>query len=363
MQYRINRRTGDRISVIGLGSAYLYEAGMDEGVRALRTAVEGGVNYFDLAAGDGAAFPIWGAALSDVRKDVLFQIHFGADYSKGTYGWSLKLDDVKRSIDRQLHDLRTDYIDYGFIHCQDELSDWQTYQKNGVYDYILLLRKQGVVRHIGLSSHTPSVIQKIMDDVPIDMLMFSLNPAYDYGEGEYACGSMDERSALYRRCETEGVGISVMKPFSGGQLLDAKQSPFGQALTQYQCIRYALDKPGVLTVLPGVSDTADVERLLGYCDADEDACDYSVIGSFAPPQADGKCVYCNHCKPCPAGIDVGLVNKYYDLARMGDALADEHYRTLEKNASDCIGCGHCDDRCPFGVAQSERMQEINAYFG
>ena len=154
-----------------------------------------------------------------------------------------------------------------------------------------------------------------------------------------------------------------MKPFSGGQLLDAKQSPFGQALTQYQCIRYALDKPGVLTVLPGVSDTADVERLLGYCDADEDACDYSVIGSFAPPQADGKCVYCNHCKPCPAGIDVGLVNKYFDLARMGDALADEHYRTLEKNASDCIGCGHCDDRCPFGVVQSERMQEIHAYFG
>ena len=62
------------------------------------------------------------------------------------------------------------------------------------------------------------------------------------------------------------------------------------------------------------------------------------------------------------GIDVGLVNKYYDLARMGDALAAEHYRTLEPNASACVGCGHCDSRCPFGVAQSERMQEISAYF-
>ncbi len=57
---------------------------------------------------------------------------------------------------------------------------------------------------------------------------------------------------LYRRCETEGVGISVMKAFSGGQLLDAKTSPFGRALTEYQCIQYALDKPGVLTILPGV---------------------------------------------------------------------------------------------------------------
>ena len=75
-------------------------------------------------------------------------------------------------------------------------------------------------------------------------------------EKEY--GSEDERSAVYRRCEKEGIGISVMKPFSGGQLLDAKQSPFGKALTQYQCIRYCLDKPGILTVLPGAQSVQEV---------------------------------------------------------------------------------------------------------
>ena len=361
MKYRINRRTGDQISEIGFGSAYLFEAGMEEGVRALETAYEGGINYFDLAAGDGASFPIWGAALSSVRQNVLFQIHFGADYSKGTYGWSLKLEDVKRSVDWQLKQLKTDYIDYGFIHCQDEFADWETYQKNGVYDYLQSLQKQGVVKHIGLSSHTPAVIQKIMDDVPIDMLMFSVNPAYDYGQGEYAYGGVDERAAVYRRCEAEGVGISVMKPFSGGQLLDAKRSPFGQVLTRYQCLQYALDKPGVLTTLPGVSNAEEVKTLLGFYDAAEAERDYSIIGSFAPPQASGKCVYCNHCKPCPMGIDIGLVNKYYDLALAGDALAVEHYKKLEKKASDCIQCGHCDSRCPFSVHQSERMTEISRY--
>ena len=86
------------------------------------------------------------------------------------------------------------------------------------------------------------------------MMMFSINPSYDYQHGEYANGSATERMALYRRCEAEGVGISVMKAFAGGQLLDARTSPFGQALTEYQCIQYALDKPGVLTVLPGVRD-------------------------------------------------------------------------------------------------------------
>ena len=57
-----------------------------------------------------------------------------------------------------------------------------------------------------------------------------------------------------------------------------------------------------------------------------------------------------------------MVNKYYDLAKAGDPLAVEHYKTLKKNAADCIRCGHCDSRCPFSVRQSERMQEIRAFF-
>ncbi len=361
MRYRANKRTGDRISEIGMGSAYMPEADREEAVRALRAAFEGGVNYFDLAAGDGKAFAMWGEALGDVRERVFYQIHFGADYTKGTYGWSLELDHVKRSVAWQLERLGTDYIDYGFIHCQDEFSDWETYRKNGVYAYLLSLKEQGVVRHLGLSSHTPRVIGRILDDAPVDMLMFSVNPAYDWGQGEYAKGGVDERAEVYRRCEKEGIGISVMKPFSGGQLLDAARSPFHAALTPYQCIRYALDKPGVLTVLPGAQSVAEVRALLAYCDQPEEALDYSMIASFAPDEASGKCVYCNHCKPCPAGLDIGLINKYYDLARAGDALAVEHYKTLGKTAADCVGCGHCDRRCPFGVRQSARMREIDEW--
>lgn len=361
MKYRINQKTGDRISEIGIGSSYMFQAGKEEAVKALRRAVRGGINYFDLAAGDGSTFPIYGEAFRDLRKDIFFQIHFGADYTRGTYGWTLDLETIKRSVDSQLRALHTDYIDYGFIHCQDEVSDWETYRENGVYDYILQMKKEGVVRHLGLSSHTPPLIRRIMDDTEIDMLMFSVNPAYDYGQGEYANGSVDERAAVYRRCQKEGVGISVMKPFSGGQLLSADLSPFGKALTPYQCIRYCLERPGVLTVLAGAQSVREVETLLAYYDQAEKETDYSMIASFAPPQAGGKCVYCNHCRPCPAGIDIGLVNKYYDLAAAGDGMAFQHYRALSKNASHCVSCGHCDRRCPFHVRQSERMQEIRAF--
>ena len=363
MRYRTNKRTGDQISEIGMGTAYIGEADKKDAVRTVRHAFESGINYYDLAAGDGAAFPIFGEALQDVRDQVMYQIHFGADYSSGTYGWSLDLDTVKRSVDRQLKELRTDYINYGFIHCQDESSDWKTYQENGILDYLLSMKKQGVVRHIGASSHTPSVIQEILDTGLIDMLMFSVNPAYDYQHGEYAFGGVDERSAVYRRCEKEGVGISCMKPFSGGQLLSAQTSPFGQALTQYQCIRYALDKPGVLTVLPGAQSVEEIDHLLRYYEQQEDEVDYSIIGSFAPPEASGKCVYCNHCEPCPCGLDIGMINKFYDLAKIGDDMAREHYLALRRTASACLSCGHCNSRCPFNVDQMSRMEEIAAYFG
>lgn len=164
MRYRTNRKTGDRISEIGIGSSYMYEAGMEEAVKALRRACEGGINFFDLAAGHGDSFPIYGEALHDVREQIFYQIHFGADYTKGDYGWSLNLDTVKKSVSWMLKELRTDYIDYGFIHCQDEIKDWETYRNNGIYDYILELKAKGIVRHIGLSSHTPRVIQRILDD-------------------------------------------------------------------------------------------------------------------------------------------------------------------------------------------------------
>ena len=63
------------------------------------------------------------------------------------------------------------------------------------------------------------------------------------------------------------------------------------------------------------------------------------------------------------GLDIALINKYYDLSQAGDAMAAEHYRTMDKTAKDCVGCGHCDRRCPFHVKQSERMHEIASYFG
>ncbi len=363
MDYRTLPRSGQRISVIGMGSAVIGAKPQEEIIRTVQAAVKSGINYFDMAGGHAAIFEAYGKALRGIRDQVYLQVHFGADYTSGEYGWTTELDKVKASIAWQLERLQTDYIDFGFIHCMDEASDFETYRANGVLDYIRELKASGVVRHIGLSSHTPAVANQILDTGLVDVMMFSINPLYDYGQGDYAFGSNQERYQLYCRCEKEGVGIVVMKPYCGGQLLDGAQSPFGTALTEAQCRQYALDKPGVVCVVPGFGSETELQAALSFLTATPEEKDYALLGSFTPKESAGKCVYCKHCHPCLAGLDIALINKYYDLAQLGDPLAREHYLTLEKKASDCIACGHCDGRCPFHVAQSQRMAEIHAYFG
>ena len=363
MEYRKLPHGDEQISVIGLGTSVVGEYSVQNVVETVTFALDNGVNYIDLAGGHAAIFPGIGEALAGRRKDAYVQLHFGADYTSGEYGWNPTLDGVKKSVAWQLEQLKTDYIDFGFMHCLDEAGDLEDYERNGILHYLLDLKAQGVVRHIGLSTHAPKLANRVLDMRIIDMLMFSINPVYDYGRGEFAFGENAERYDLYRRCQKEGVGISVMKPFCGGQLLDAAQSPFKKALSKAQCIAYALDKPGVLTVLPGYGSEQELREVLSYFETTAQERDYAEAASFAAAATLGACVYCKHCHPCPAGLDIALINKYYDLAKLGDNLAREHYLTLEKTAQDCLSCGHCDSRCPFHVHQQERMQEILAYFG
>ncbi len=362
MEYRKLPHGDELISVIGIGTSSIGETNEEEMVATIKEAIDNGINYIDLASGYANTFPAVGKAIKGQRDKVYLQIHFGANFETGEYGWTTDLDKIKESVAWQLKMLDTDYIDFGFIHCIDEEADLQDMINHGVIDYILDLKNQGIIKHIGLSSHTPRLVNQILDMHMIDMLMFSINPAYDNKHGEYAYGENDERMMMYQRCQKEGVAISVMKAFSGGQLLEAKKSPFKQALTQTQCIQYALDKPAVVTVLPGVRNREDLKTILQYTKATDEQKDYSIIASFDEVEHKGKCVYCKHCHPCPMGLDIALINKYYDLALMGDELAKDHYHHLQKKASDCIQCGHCNHRCPFHVNQMQRMHDILSYF-
>lgn len=363
MEYRKLPHGKENISVLGLGFGGIGQTPAEEIEAIVRKAIDNGINFFDMCTA-GATYAPVGRAIAGRREKVFLQVHFGAVYDeKGEYGWCRDFETIKTTFLWELETLGTDYADFGFLHCVDENEDFDKLCEIGVLDYLKELKAKGTIKHIGFSSHTPAVANRIIDTGLVDMMMFSINPAYDFEKGdEYGIGSVKERFDLFKRCEKEGVGISVMKPFFAGQLLSAEHSPFGAALTHTQCLQYAIDRPGVLTVVPGVQTMAHLDEVLKFLDATDEEKDYSVIGSFTADTITGTCVYCNHCQPCPAGIDIGLVNKYYDLALAGDDIAANHYDKISVKAENCLQCGHCEERCPFKVKQISRMKEIAEYF-
>lgn len=204
----------------------------------------------------------------------------------------------------------------------------------------------------------------MLDQNLIDQLMFSINPAYDFESGDYANGSPAQRHEMYRRCEELGVGITVMKPLAGGTLIDEKRTPLSRPLTVGQCVEYALvEQPGVLCVVSGIASQKQGKELLDAYEepaADKELPDHLYDGYTKGVR---HCVCCSHCHPCPAGLNIALINKYYDLARAGDDMAADHYMKLEKHAEDCVQCGHCSSRCPFHTDPMNRMMDIKEYFG
>ena len=91
MKYRINKKTGDKISIVGLGTGPIFETPEKEAVSALVYAHENGINYLDLATAGASTFEYVGKAFSSVRREVFYQVHFGANYETGEYGWTTDL--------------------------------------------------------------------------------------------------------------------------------------------------------------------------------------------------------------------------------------------------------------------------------
>jgi hypothetical protein len=149
----------------------------------------------------GATYAPVGRAIADRREKVFLQVHFGAVYDEnGEYGWCRDFETIRKTFLWELEQLNTNYVDFGFLHCVDEDEDFDKLVEIGVLDYIKELKAKGIVRHIGFSSHTPSVANRILDTGLIDMMMFSINPAYDFEKGdEYGIGSVKERFELFRR--------------------------------------------------------------------------------------------------------------------------------------------------------------------
>lgn len=378
-----NRRLGQTnlmVSEIGFGGEWLERHPEEESVELIRYAGEKGVNIIDCWMPDPKSRGIIGKAIAGCRDKWYIQGHIGSTWQNGQYVRTRDMKYVKPAFEDLLAGIQTDYIDLGMIHYIDSQEEWNSIQDSEYLRYVKELKESGKIHHIGISTHNPRIAKLAATSGYIEMILFSINPAYDMlpasedidtlFQDEYdqkLMGIDPERAELYKLCEQKDVGITVMKGFAGGRLFDEKRSPFGVSLTPTQCIHYALTRPAVASILCGYDTKEQIDAAVAYETATTEEKDYASVIANAPFHSyKGECTYCGHCKPCVARLDIAMINKYYDLATMQPeipATVNSHYQLLEHKASECIGCHACEARCPFGVPIAERMEKTAELFG
>ena len=381
MQYRALGQTGLTVSEIGMGCEGFVDKPYEQ-VKELVDIMEvGGVNCIDLYTPNPEFRSNLGRALRGRRDKFVLQAHLCTIWKDGQYKRTRNLEEVREGFQDQLTRLETERVEIGMIHYVDSLADWETVRTGGVLDYARDLKRQGVIGCIGLSSHNPEVALAAVNSGAIEVLMFSVNPCYDllpasedveqlWNDDNYdkPLVNMDpQRQALYETCLRLGVGITVMKAFGGGDLLSAELSPAGKALTLYQCLHYALTRPAVASVMSGARTAEELRNSIAYEDAPQSERDYAQAFAALPKISwKGHCMYCGHCAPCPVGIDVAAVTKFLNLAQAQGMVPEtvrEHYAVLPHHGGECIRCGACETRCPFGVPVMEHMRQAAEVFG
>ena len=382
MKYRkLKRCNGLKVSEVALGCEGFIGKTADEFKRMLDRALELGINFIDMYTPNPEFRDNLGMAIEGRREEMVLQGHICSVWEDGQYLRTRDLEKAKAGFEDQLSRIGTDYIDVGMIHYVDSESDFEEVFNGEIIEYCKELKAEGKILAIGLSSHNPVVARKAVETGLIDVLMFSVNAAYDMQPASEDCNDLWEaenyknglvgmnldRKALYELCEREEVSINVMKVFGGGDMLNAELSPFGIAFNEYQCLEYCLTRPGVAAVMAGCHSIEEIEKLAAYYDAPGDEKDYStVLAGMEKFKFHGNCMYCGHCAPCSKGINVADVNKYLNLALAQGEVPETvagHYKLLAHHASECVACGRCERNCPFGVGIMEKMKKAVEVFG
>ena len=377
MQYRPLGNTGLDVSEISIGCGGFEKLDSAASLELMTMALDSGMNYIDIYDANPKTRSNIGYALQGRRDEMIIQGHIGSAWIDGQYKRTRDVEECKQGFQDLLDRLHTDHIEVGMIHITDSHEEWDAIQDSPFLEYVFQLKKEGKIKHIGLSSHNAEVALRAAKSGWVEVIMFSLNPAFDQLRGgaiPWEKGAMDNlqggidpvRVEFYDYCATHKIGVTVMKTFGGGgRLLDEKTSPLGVAYTPEQCIAYCLAKPCISTCILGVDNLDELKADLHWLHATEAEKDYSNVGKREQAKLGGDCTYCNHCSPCTVGIPIAKVNELLDKAETEGLTPElqEKYDALPHHAGECTHCGACMSRCPFGVDIPAKMDRAKEVFG
>ena len=334
MEYRILGKTGLKISRLGFGGIPIQKIDAETTKKLIGDLIKADVNFIDTARGYTVSEEYLGFALQGVRDRFVV----------ATKSMARTKEAMEKDIDISLKSLRTDYIDLYQIHNPSAKDLEQVISPDGALEALFEAKNSGKIGHIGITLHSVDLFRQAIELPWVETVMFPYNIVETQGE------------ELIAQCAKKNIGFICMKPLAGGAIEDSVTA-----------LRFVVSNPDVTAVIPGMADSAEIAQ------------NASTVSDSAPLSAEEQnkiaeikgllgtnfCRRCNYCAPCTAGINISAVFLFegyysrYDLKNWAIA----RYSTLAKTASDCIGCGACEARCPYGLPIREMLKKAAAAFG
>ena len=404
MTYRLNPKTGEKVSLLGYGMMRLPEKGggeYDQEMvnRQVDYAMEHGLNYFDTS-------PAYCRGLSERCTGIALKRHPRKSFYVATKLSNFG-DPSREASMKMYHDsfkeLQVDYIDYYLLHAiggsgMDDLH--RRYLDNGMLDFLLREREAGRIRNLGFSYHGAIEVFDYLlaghDKYKWDFVQIELNWLdWNYAD-EISKGNNTDASYLYDELQKRGIPAVIMEPLLGGRLAKVPQYVVSQLKQRDPqksiaswAFRYAGTPEGVLTVLSGMTYMEHLnDNLVSYCplvpltEEERQFLDHDIAHQMMEEQTI-PCNDCKYCMPCPYGIDIPAAFVHYNKCKIEGRLPQpmtagsdrDTYRRnrrqylvsldraieRERQPDHCIQCGQCVPHCPQQIKIPQELERISQF--
>lgn len=318
-------RTGLIVTKNGFGALPIQRVSMEEATRILRKAYDHGINYFDTAHVYSDSEEKLGHALHDVRENIIIS----------TKAMTTTVEGFWEQLHESLRRLQTDYIDIYQFHNPAFCP--KPGDGSGLYEAMLEAKEKGLIRHIGITNHRLAVAEEAVKSGLYETLQFPFS---------YLAGEKEE--ALVHLCKEHDVGFICMKALAGGLIVHSD-------------VAYAYLAQFPVAPIWGIQKESELDEFLSYNDAPPALTEerMAYIEKERAELAGDFCRGCGYCMPCPVGIEINTCARMSLLLRRSPAAGylTESGQAMMKKIEDCLNCGKCKSKCPYGLDTPALLQK------
>ena len=334
MEYRILGKTGLSVSRMGFGGIPIQRIDAEGTKMLIHKLKDAGVNYIDTARAYTVSEEYLGYALEGIREQFVL----------ATKSMARTKEAMAADIETSLKNLRTDFIDLYQVHNPNARDLAQVMAPGGALEALQEAKAAGKIGHIGITLHLIDLFEQSVELPWVETVMFPYNIVETQGE------------KLIAKCAEKDIGFICMKPLAGGAIDNATVA-----------LRFIAANPNVSVVIPGMADPAELTENVAAVANTAPLTDAEkvTIREIRGSLGTNFCRRCNYCAPCSTGLNISalfLFEGYYSRYHLED-WAVMRYNNLPKTASDCIGCGVCEDRCPYNLPIRQMLKDVVKTFG